>query len=244
MSISADLQYGKESEKFKGIFCNLFESNRVNRDIIGMNYFLGFDSMNKINENSDSEIIVQVIHGDTELYAEIIRRYQGRIYSCAYAITQNSHDAADVAQEVFVRFYKNIEQFDTRRPLSPYLMTIAINCTRNLFRDRKMKFVESEEENKDIMENISDSSPNPVEAISIAEKSSKIREMVNNLPISMREICALFYLSEKSCSEVAQILNISESSVKTGLHRARKKLLENYNRDYNRDWNRGNAYGM
>ncbi|HCE45416.1 MAG TPA: hypothetical protein DET40_17900 [Lentisphaeria bacterium] len=196
--------------------------------------------MNEVNENSDSEIIGQVIRGDTDLYAEIIRRYQGRIYSCAYAITQNSHDASDVAQEVFVRFYKNIEQFDTRRPLSPYLMTIAINCTRNLFRDRKMKFVENEEESRDIMENISDSSPNPVEAMTISEKSHKIRQMVDNLPVSMREICALFYLSEKSCAEVAQILNISESSVKTGLHRARKKLLENYTRD----WNRENAYGM
>ncbi|OGV39062.1 MAG: hypothetical protein A2X48_18050 [Lentisphaerae bacterium GWF2_49_21] len=196
--------------------------------------------MEEINTLADSEIICLVIKGDTELYSEIVRRYQSKIYGCAYAIMQNSHDASDVTQEVFVRFYRNIEQFDTRRPLSPYLLAIAVNCTRNLFRDRKMKFVENEEESKDIIEGISDSSPNPIEALSISEKSQRIRMMVHKLPVSIREICALFYLSEKSCSEVARILNISESSVKTGLHRARKKLLENYVKD----WSRENAYGL
>lgn len=196
--------------------------------------------MNLIGQASDSEIIQRVAGGDTEMFSEIISRYQSKIYGCAYAIMQNPHDAADVTQEVFVRFFRNIDQFDTRRPLSPYLLAIAVNCTRNIFRDRKMKFVESEDESRDIIENISDHAPNPVEAMSISEKNRRIRELVGKLPVSMREICALFYLSEKSCAEVAQILDISESSVKTGLHRARKKLLESYTRG----WDGENAYGM
>ncbi len=191
-------------------------------------------------EIADAEIICLIIGGDTDLYSEIVSRYQGKIYGCAYAIMQNTHDASDVTQEVFVRFYRNIEQFDIRRPLLPYLLAIAVNCTRNLFRDRKMKFVESEEESRDIMESISDNAPNPVEALSIAENKKRIRSMVHKLPVSMREICALFYLSEKSCSEVAVILDISESAVKTALHRARKKLLENHLGE----WKNENAYGM
>jgi len=67
----------------------------------------------------------------------------------------------------------------------------------------------------------------PGKEMSRQEKHLAIREMVTQLPDSLREICSLFYLAQCSCKDISSILNISESNVKVGLHRARKKLLEN-----------------
>lgn len=182
--------------------------------------------MPDIPEQSDAEVIKAILSGDKEAFRGILSKYQSRVYSMAYAITQNAEDASEVAQDVFIRFYRNIEQFDSRRPLLPYLLKITVNRSRDILRMRMQSakyFKATEMEN---LERISDLSPNPFENIANSERTEKIRELIGKLPLMLREIMTLFYLSERSCIEVAEILSISENSVKVGLYRARRKIIE------------------
>jgi RNA polymerase sigma-70 factor (ECF subfamily) len=181
------------------------------------------------SELDDKTILQQVMIHDRESYREIVKRYQGRVFACARAITGRDEDASDVTQEVFIRFYRNIEQFDSERPLLPYLLKISVNTSRNLIRKRNYaEFSLDDELYKDFNLETESTEKTPLDGVLHQEKIQKIRDMVGELPQMLREVCSLFYLSECSCTEVAGILKISENSVKVALHRARKKLISDF----------------
>lgn len=165
----------------------------------------------------DEGIVRRVLQGDSPAYRFLVERYQDMVYACARAITGNDADAKDAAQEAFIRFYRHLSQFDPRRPLKPYLLRIAVNCSRNIFEARRpwQPLAETTE---------------PVVSADVTEpeRHAAVRELVDRLPRTLREVCALFYFAEHSCQEVAKILRMNETAVKVALHRARKKLLNDW----------------
>ena len=184
------------------------------------------DNQKEKNIGLDAAVIRKVVDGDTDAFRELVERYQDGVYSYAYSITRNTADARDITQEVFIRFFRNMEQFDARRPLSPYLLTITVNTARNLFRKNKRLVYSEDWASYDQMEVLSGEVPAPADAIMAEERNDRVRLMLDRLPLRMREVCSLFYLSGNSCAEVAAILQTNENAVKVALHRARKKLLE------------------
>ncbi len=166
---------------------------------------------------TDEAIVQQVLQGDRAAYRLIVERYQNTVFACARAVTGNDADAKDAAQEAFIRLYRHLAQFDPRRPLKPYLMRIAVNCSRNINGTRRGW--EPLEETSEAVAPADATEP---------ERHATVRELVERLPQTLREVCALFYFAEHSCKEVAEILQMSESAVKVALHRARKKLLNDW----------------
>lgn len=177
----------------------------------------------KIRE--DAAIIAEILQGNNQRYSCLIKNYQNAVYSCAWSILQNHTDAADVTQEVFIRFFRHINQFDSSRPLRPYLLAMAANSSKNHIR-KKSRLNEVSEIIPEQSDFSHAESRNPVSDIMHSEKLEQIRQFVQDLPDTLRDVCSLFYLSECSCRDVARILDISEGAVKVALHRARKKLLE------------------
>jgi RNA polymerase sigma-70 factor, ECF subfamily len=177
------------------------------------------------NIAEEKALIAEITGGDTQKFRELVERYQQRIFNCAYGITRNKEDASDITQVVFVKFYRNISQFDPNRPLAPYLLKIAVNCSRNELRKRHVHTALDEVEYA--VENFE---PSPLERLASREKADFLHVLINELPVTLREVCSLFYLSECSCAEVAGILRMTENAVKVSLHRVRKKLLENWRR--------------
>ena len=96
-------------------------------------------------------------------------------------------------------------------------MRIAVNCSRNISGTRRGW--EPLEETSEIVKPADATAP---------ERHAAVRELVERLPQTLREVCALFYFAEHSCREVAEILQMNESAVKVALHLARKKLLTDW----------------
>jgi RNA polymerase sigma-70 factor (ECF subfamily) len=167
---------------------------------------------------TDETIVRRVLQGDTPAYRLLVERYQNLVFACARAITGNDADAQDAAQEAFIRLYRHLSQFDPRRPLKPYLMRIAVNCSRNITGTRR---------GWDPLEETGEIPVAPAD-VTEPERHAAVREMVERLPATLREVCALFYFAEHSCKEVAEILQMNETAVKVALHRARKKLLTDW----------------
>jgi len=163
---------------------------------------------------TDEEIIQRVLQGDRAAYRLIVEQYQDVVFACALAVTRNDADAKDIAQEAFLRLYRHLAQVDPRRPLKPYLMRITVNCSRNLLAVR--------ENWEPLGETPAPSAPSDASA---SERAAAVRELVQRLPQTLREVCTLFYFAGHSCREIAEILRMSEPAVKVALHRARKKLL-------------------
>jgi RNA polymerase sigma factor (sigma-70 family) len=180
----------------------------------------------------DAALLKRIMDGNKELYRKLVDKYRSKVYSYAYSICSNEADASDVTQETFIRFYKNITQFDIRRPLQPYLLKITVNCSRNLLKKRKTLAERFDSDSVIELESISSHEQTPLNNMVRIEKILKVREKVSELPVNLREVCSLFYLSDHSCAEVAAILKISEGSVKVSLHRARKKLLNTFKTEW------------
>ena len=167
----------------------------------------------------DNILITRAISGDGQAFRALLSHYQTAVYACTMAITRNQADASDAAQDAFIRFHKNMSQFDLSRPLKPYLLRIAANCSKNLIakRTREQKIREVEVEDSKTLKS-------PQAEMMRGERNLAIRQLVEQLPNTLREVTSLFYLAECSCKEVAEILEMTESAVKVALHRARKKL--------------------
>jgi RNA polymerase sigma factor (sigma-70 family) len=176
-----------------------------------------------MNNLTDIELIKSARKGSNEAFRQLVLRYQQVVFAAAFGVTKNSADAEDAAQESFIRFHKHINQFDTSRPFKPWLLTIVMNCSRSII--KKNQRLQALGDNETLIE--TESVESPVADISKSEKRMAIRDLVAQLPDSMREVCSLFYLAQCTCKEISSILNLSESNVKVNLHRSRKKLLEN-----------------
>lgn len=177
-----------------------------------------------ITEPTDAAVVQRVLQGDSPAYRIVVERYQDLVFACAMTITANAADAQDAAQESFLRLYRHLDQYDPRRPLKPYLLRIAVNCSRNIVAARRRW--QPLEELSAPMAELVDSGVSPAMDAVDTERRAAVRALVNRLPQTLREVCSLFYLADHSCKEVADILQMSESAVKVALHRARKKLLE------------------
>ena len=170
---------------------------------------------------SDQALVEAALAGDDRAFRALVERYQRPVYACAWAVTRNSADAADVAQETFIRFHRSLAQYDPRRPLRPYLLRIAANCGRNALAARARRAADGAE----AIEALPDQAAGPAQSLVRDERRRLIRQLVDRLPATLREVTSLFYLADCSCREVADVLEMTETAVKVALHRARRRLL-------------------
>ena len=180
--------------------------------------------MTQATETTDAELVRRTLDGEDQAFRELVLRYQRLVFACAYAVTRNHADAADAAQEAFIRLHRHLEQFDVRRPLKPYLLRIAANCSRNVLarRTRQAEITQVGANEHATAAPVH----SPRAKVIQHERHEAVRQMINGLPRTLREVCSLFYLAECSCKEVGAILGMGESAVKVALHRARRRLLQ------------------
>lgn len=168
---------------------------------------------------AERQLIVLAKSGQQEAFSALIRRYIQRVYRSAYAILRNPDDADDVAQETFVRAYRNISRFDETRPLFPWLHRIARNLSLN-----RIERVNKRETKLPDTDMVAERSPSPEQQAIHSEELKQIRRAVEQLPEFFREIIELSHFQECSYREIAEILSIPIGTVMSRLYNARKKL--------------------
>ncbi len=179
--------------------------------------------------DADSELVLRAQGGDLEAFEELVRRHQRRIYRTLIGITGNPEDAEDGAQNVFLKTYLHIRDFQGGSRFSTWLMRIAIN--EGLERLRKRKNVESLDEPEETEEGfrprrIQDWRENPEEAYSRTELREMVEQEVMKLPAKYRLVVMLRDIDELSTEEAAAALGLGIPALKTRLLRARLMLRE------------------
>ena len=145
--------------------------------------------------------------------SEVVERYQRNIYVAAYAIVRNSDDANDVVQDAFLQYYTKIRQFESEEHIKAWLLRVAIKTATDMTRSFWRHF--RSEEHPDIH--------GTVQAI-LNERESLLNEAVMHLPLKQRVVIHLHYYEDYSIKEIADILRLTESSVKMRLMRGRENL--------------------
>ena len=183
-------------------------------------------------EKLDEEVLIRRIRdGELELFHQLIRPYESRVYSAAFAILRNQEDAEDAAQEAVLKAFKHIRQFRAEARFSTWLIQIAVNEARMRRRKQHAGVIEPiidgpDEEGKYTPRDFADWREIPSETLQRKEVREKLAEALASLGEKYREVFVLRDIEQLSIDETARSLGISSASVKTRLLRARLMLRD------------------
>jgi RNA polymerase sigma-70 factor (ECF subfamily) len=180
---------------------------------------------------SEVELVRRVRDGDADLFYELVRPYERRVYSAALAILRNSSDAEDAAQEAILKAFRHIRQFREEARFSTWLIQIAVNEARMRRRKSHADVMEPIADRPDeagnyVPRDFADWREIPSETLERKEIREKLTEALASLGEIYREVFVLRDMQHLSIEETAEALKISSASVKTRLLRARLMLRD------------------
>jgi RNA polymerase sigma-70 factor, ECF subfamily len=180
----------------------------------------------------ESRMIASILAGDSQLFHELIRPYERRVYAMALGFLHNEADAEDAAQEAFLKAFRKLESFRGDSKFGTWLVSIVLNEARSRIRHRDTIKMESVDEPADEEGHVSpallrDWKEIPSEALERKEVRLLLQKAITALPLIYREVFQLRDIEQLSVNEAATTLGISIASVKVRLHRARMMLQKN-----------------
>lgn len=181
---------------------------------------------------TDSQMIREIKEGNTELYSELMRRYQRKILAFVYHMLKSAHLellAEDLCSETFYKAFRSLHSFrEVDASFSTWLYTIARNTVLSELRKQRSGNISLDESG---YVPVASSEAVPEQAVLRSEKVGMVREAINNLPEKQRSALILREYDQLDYQEIANILGQSVSAVKSLLFRARtsvKSQLEPY----------------
>jgi RNA polymerase sigma-70 factor (ECF subfamily) len=179
----------------------------------------------------EQHLISQVQRGQHELFYELVRPYERRVYAAAMAILRNEADAEDVAQEAMLKAFANIRQFRAEARFSTWLIQITVNEALMRRRRERTVVMEGIDDRRDdeadyAPRDFADWREIPSEALERKEIRQRLAAALGTLDPKYREVFVLRDMEHLNIQETAEALGISVASVKTRLLRARLMLRD------------------
>jgi len=176
-------------------------------------------------------LIGRIQGGERELFYELIRPYERRVFVIAFAILRNEADAEDAVQDAFLKAFKHLAQFRSESRFSTWLIQVAINEARLRLRKSHLEIMRpiEDQENEDGTYTpceFADWREIPSEALERREIREKLVAALGALAQKYREVFVLRDVEHMSIEDTAQALGISAGAVKTRLLRARLMLRD------------------
>lgn len=170
-------------------------------------------------ERSDTELVALCLNGRREAFSELVVRHQHAVFNLAYRMTNSHQDAADVAQEVFIRAFRKLHSYKPTYLFRNWVMGICANLARNRFRSETRR---RELETRHAEEAAPASEPDARHAL--------LEQALAQLPEHTRVPLVLKYVEDFSLEEIACTLRLGLSAVKMRLARGREELLRHVRR--------------
>jgi RNA polymerase sigma-70 factor (ECF subfamily) len=187
---------------------------------------------------SDRDLVDRSRVGDRDAFDLLVRRYEKQVFNTAYRLSGSHDDAADIAQEAFVRAWNNLKSFRGDAAFSTWVFRIVTN----VFLDER-KRVRSRREHRSLDEALSlrngdsggagdasmarqfeDRSPSPQDRVEQQERQVLLERAIADLPEAQRVMVVLYHTQNRSYEEIAAIMNLPMGTVKSRLNRARLAL--------------------
>ena len=172
---------------------------------------------------TDTEIISRVLHGENNLYAGLVERYRNFVFTIAMRYTPNREDAEEIAQDVFVKAYRNLADFRGESKFSTWLYTITNTTCLSFLRKKKLAVHSLDQEH--VFE-AADSQNSDFKANQVETKSKlqMVNAAIQMLSADDAKIITFFYKGEQTLEEIGRIMGLDPNTVKVKLHRARQRL--------------------
>ncbi|MCP3931182.1 MAG: RNA polymerase sigma factor [Bacteroidetes bacterium] len=176
---------------------------------------------------SDEEIVVLVLAGATEEYAQLVKKYEKPIFNLMYRFTGDVQEAGDLTQDVFIKSFKKIASLDVSKKYFTWLYTIAINSAKDWLRTQLKT-----SQNKLLIEGqaIIDRDKNffgpsgQELTLQTQQETANIYKTLEKLPLEKKEMLIMRYMHELSIHDIAEIFCLSESAVKMRIKRSLEQV--------------------
>jgi len=169
----------------------------------------------------ERDAIRRCLDGDKDAFAHLVRQYQAQILGVCLRMLGSREDAADVAQQVFVRAYRNLGKYDQSQPFGPWLFRIATNECFGFLRLKKNQMTAAGTE---VLEYTPDPDEGAPALLDRAEDQERVRRAVAQLPPQYRSVVVLYYFEELSYQEIARQTGLPVGTISTNLYRAKQLL--------------------
>jgi RNA polymerase sigma factor, sigma-70 family len=173
------------------------------------------------------EIIVQrALTGDADAFGEIVRRWERRIFALAYGMLGREEDARDATQETFLAAFRNLRGFRGEAKVSSWLHRIAVNqcITRQRQSRVRSEAALDDEQEKDAASFAMPVHYSPLRVVEGRQETAAVRRAINSLPIELRQVVIMKEFEELTFREIAEVLELPLSTVKSRLYTAMKQL--------------------
>lgn len=182
--------------------------------------------------NADERALIERSRrGDIAAFDQLVRTYEKSVYNTAYRLAGSYDDAADIAQEAFVRAWNNLKSFRGDSAFSTWLYRIVTNVFLD---DRKRKRSRPQRsldeaialDESNVTRQFEDDTPGPEEVAEGAERRMVLERAIQTLPEAQRVVIVLYHTQGLSYEEIAEITNLPMGTVKSKLNRARLALRD------------------
>ncbi|MBA2493302.1 MAG: sigma-70 family RNA polymerase sigma factor [Acidobacteria bacterium] len=186
------------------------------------------EALKAVATSNGAELVRRCRAGDGVAWEEIVSSFSRRIFNLAYRFTSSVEAAEDLTQEVFVRIYKTLDQYDAKQgDLANWLMRLARNLIIDDYRHRQRNpqntYADDVEEHTFHLRAVGTSAQKDIER---RELCAQVQEGIDKLPPDLRTCVILRDIEELSYQEIVEVLKIPEGTVKSRINRGRIELAK------------------
>jgi RNA polymerase sigma-70 factor (ECF subfamily) len=163
--------------------------------------------------------------GDGRAFESLVRRYRKRIFALALHITGSASEADDITQEVFLKAFRALAEFEGRSQFFTWVYRMTVNRSLNARRDRARRGEELDDPRIELAVAV-DARSNPSRATELRQTYARLLRALDSLPVDMRTTVILVSLQGMSHGEVAVVQAVSEGTIAWRMHEARRRLHE------------------
>lgn len=181
-------------------------------------------------EQEVASLVEAAQKGDRNAFNRIIGLFHEDVFRLIYYRTRSRMDAEDMEQEVFLQAFRSISRLKDVSRFRSWLFTIAVNRVRDFHRKKKLLAflgISGSEQETELPEKEADGTPNALDQLLRREFWSEVEKLSDKFSSAEREVFFLRFVDDLNIREIADVLNKSESAVKTHLYRALKKFKDN-----------------
>lgn len=186
---------------------------------------------------TDQQLVERVLRGDTAAFGHIVRRTEGLVAQLVFKMIRHPADRPDLAQEVYLKAYKNLAGFKFQAKLSTWIGQIAYHTCLHYLEKKQLVLLDDRHSEADgPADHATPHAPDTPESLFVDQQRTAIlHEEIDRLPPLFRTLVALYHQQELSYAEIAQITALPEGTIKSYLFRARRTLQQQVLARYYRD---------
>jgi RNA polymerase sigma-70 factor (ECF subfamily) len=191
---------------------------------------------NKTDTLPERELVENVLSGDTNVFAAIIKNTEVLVAQIVFKMVENREDRKDLAQDIYLKAYKNLPGFRFGSKLSTWIAQIAYNTCLDHVRKKKLVLQDNfDDDDKEEQQGNIVLSQEPNAGIFKKELSAILKAEIEKLPPIHKTLITLYHNEEMSYEEIAQVTQLPEGTLKSYLFRARKALKNNLLQHYKKE---------